>query len=484
MKYAPVSTKLTDITLDVKPNILKRISIFAMSNVFSNIISMISSVVIARIMSPVIFGEWQTVRLFLQYSTYANFGINTVLSRRFPQMTRDGEQIHLFDHLRNSAYSFNLITAVGATVILFAIMSFKTNFSYFILFPVIIIMFMQLLYNFRFSSLIAQQNLEHTARLFFIFSISSFLFILPLTYFYKLQGAILGQLVVYLLVFFLVGKIDACSYSFLLDFRTFASLFREGSLFCLHGLVASFALGHERLLLLYLHGTTALGTYGLAILVMSIFDGIAGSLSMGLFPFLSEKVNPEKPRDSESLALEWLKFFYMGILLLSILAASFLGPMTRIFLPKYEEGLWAAFLSIGAMTFIPIRYLTAYYRASRNEIYRPILVYGSVIPIILWPNYILIRDYGVLGAAIAFNISQIAVAICLFYTMFIKNNRATMGLLLRAFVLFPFILSIGWVSIHYNFLAIPFGLFILLGFIATSRSSFKSFAHQLFARSS
>ncbi|MGB9592189.1 MAG: lipopolysaccharide biosynthesis protein, partial [Candidatus Kryptoniota bacterium] len=356
---------------------------------------MISNILIARIMGPAIFGEWQTIRLFIQYSTYANLGINTVVSRRFPQSLRDGEQIHLFDHLRNSAYSFNLITTTGATFILFAIMIFKTNFSYLILFAIIIIMLIQLLYNFRYSSLIAQQNLEITSRLVFLFSFSSFLFILPLTYYYKLQGAILGQLVAFLLVFFVVCKTDTCSYSFLFDFRTFASLAREGSLFCLHGLVASFALGHEQLLLLYLHGTPALGTYGLAIIVMSIFNGIAGNFSMGLFPFLSEKVGFEKPGDYESLALEWLKFFYMGILLLGILAASFLGPMTRIFLPKFEEGLWAAFLSIGAMLFIPLRYLTAYYRASRDEIYQPIMIYGAVILIILWPNYILIRDYGV-----------------------------------------------------------------------------------------
>jgi O-antigen/teichoic acid export membrane protein len=478
MENVPLDAGITKIEPADAGNIFQRISIFVTSNVLSNFVSMITSLAIARLMSPLIFGEWQTFRLFLQYSMYANLGINTVISRRLPQLSRSEEHLQLFHHIRNSAYSFNLITATGAAFILFPIMVFKTKFSFLLILSIVIIMLIQLLYTFRFSSLVAQKNLESTARLVSVFSFAGFLFILPLTYLYQLQGAILGQLAVYLLVFFLACKFDISSYTFSFDFRTLASLLREGFLFFLHGLIATFGLGHERLLLLYLHGTPALGTYGLAILVMGIFEGIASSFFLGFFPFLSGKSNPERPEESETMALEGLQLLSLALLLVGIIAATFLGPLTRIFLPKYEAGLWAAFLAIGSMLFIPIRFMAVYYRASWDEIYQPILVYVGVLTIILLPNYFIIRDYGLIGAAIAQTIAQIAITVCLLYTMGWKNKLETVKIFLKTGVLFFIILAIGWVSIHYNLLAIPLGVSILSIFILASGARFRHYAQQ------
>jgi O-antigen/teichoic acid export membrane protein len=480
MENASVNSEISQIEGDEKNNILKRISIFTTSNVISNFVSMVTNVAIARIMGPAIFGEWQTFRLLLQYSTYSSIGVNTVMSRRLPQLMKDGECVEGFYTVRNSAYCFNLFSAITASLIIFIIMLFRTKFSYLLIFSITLILFVQLLYNFRFATIMAQKNLESAARLVSTFSLAGLVFILPLSYFYKLQGAILGQLTVFLLVLFLVHRFDTFLFSFKFDFRTLGSLLREGSLFCLHGLVINFGLGHERLLLLYLHGTAALGTYGLAILTIGIFEGIASHFFIGLFPFLSEKARPGSLDRAESMAMEGLEYFSLVILALGIIAATLLGPVTRAFLPKYEAGMWGTFWVIGALLFCPIRFLTVYYRASRDEIYLPILVYVVVLAVILWPNYIIIRDYGVLGAAVAQTVAQIGITI--FLTLTWRERKDAIRILLRSAAIFPIILLIGWFSIHYYLLAIPLGFLILALFLISSGHNFMKIVYILFKR--
>jgi heme/copper-type cytochrome/quinol oxidase subunit 4 len=176
-------------------DIIKKISFFTSVNVIFNMFAALSSILMAKILTPFTFGQWQTIRLMLQYTSYSDLGTRWALNRRLSASLSDNAtSSDDIAKLRNSAYSFNVLAALIVAVVLCLVLSLQKYFTLYIVFTVGLLVVIQQLYSFYYFSFVSQKRHEYATVMTSIFNAGGIVLIIPLAYFFKLTGAILGQL--------------------------------------------------------------------------------------------------------------------------------------------------------------------------------------------------------------------------------------------------------------------------------------------------
>lgn len=426
----------------------------SMRNIFANLIglpvSIVSSLLIARILGPELTGVTAaTILLVLNYTVHAHLGALNALGQRYPYLVGQGSRDAQEEITRmpRVILGFVSIGAGGAAMIVLGLAFWQfLNGS------------RLLALGFIFGAVIAILLLYKTYYIFVIRSTNQFVYLsrytlmfswLPLAWVAGARyGGVVGQwialgateLIMCVALYRNVGRDIKWEFDLKASWQYIKLGFPIYSVGTLFGVFTTI----DRLTVAIFLGTTALGLYGVASMAATFLGIVPGMIGQIMWPRMAEKFGVAGQNWREILPFIEKPTFLMAFLLPILIGVVILAipPVTEILLPRYTSGIAAAQISIITVYFLGLMGMYATFLGTSLRL----LPYGIVtalgIGLNLTGSYLGVHfGWGLVGIAWTKVIAYGVVAVLLFcYVERLFNHQWQKMILRIIFLLTPMLI--------------------------------------------
>ena len=321
----------------------------------TQILYVIRGFIIARLLSPSLYGKWSVLRSFFGSATYLGFGTQQAMLREVPFSVGEGNKERK-SILIQTSLSWNILVSsiVMILMLIFSFTGFAGEYKTEVRLSGILFL-LNAVHLFMRPKFKSEQRILLLSRYLFFYAIFNTAFGITLLFFLKLNGLILGMIIAQLLLLtYLVIK-GHLSLHLYIDKNILKELFRIGlPIMILWFLI--FLIGNvDKFIVFIWMGKTNAGYYGLAAFVSSMVSYISYTISTVIFPRMmyvygktGEKKYIEKYFTKPMFILSGIIPIILGIIYINIKA------IINLLLPKYMPGITVMHILIAALFFSTI----------------------------------------------------------------------------------------------------------------------------------
>lgn len=391
-----------------KKNILKNISRYFSSSLYTTILGVINAFIKPRLLSPENFGLWNILNIIPLYASYSHLGTRTAMRYLLP--LKLAEQSHQnVNQIKGNVFYGSLCITLLISVVLFFLGIFGkfTIEVQFGLFTMAIVVLLEWYYLTYVSVLKGYQQFKLLTQVFYLKSTLSFVIGVSLIYFFGIFGLYIALIValtltnIYLRSKFSLGR--RLSFSS----QQFYNLVKQGFPMLLFSLGTLLIGTSDRIIISTLLGNEQLGFYGIAIMILGFFLTIPGSTREVMEPALMESVN------SNSMLENTTEFFLKPLINLAYFLPLLIGPvifivpiLIPIVLPNYIDGILPTQIMMIGGYFLAMSYTTRGIIIANNLQVKAIAIMVLSIPVnVVVSIYFINLELGITGVALGSSIS-------------------------------------------------------------------------------
>lgn len=320
---------------------------FGSSTVAERASRLISGLVAAGMLGPLVWGHWYLLNLVLRYGSMIHLGAVNGMNREVPAARGRGDPEEA-ETLRRSSLGFLLASYVVAAGLLWLFMT-VTGRSLNIpgLFPTLLLLGAQQLFSFAITSLKAQTAFGKISRL----QLASALVYPPIVLFstwqWGLNGFILGQAGAYTTLWLLAATAERGMYRWRFDWVRSLHLIGVGLPIMLVGVMdALFATVDRWVIAAFLDGE-ALGHYSLAVMTMGAIGMLPQVISQQTYPRIAYAWSARRDTEEVKRLAARQRKLALTVVALLVVPGGLLAPwLVRAFLPEYVAGIPALLVAL------------------------------------------------------------------------------------------------------------------------------------------
>ncbi|MBU1043054.1 MAG: polysaccharide biosynthesis C-terminal domain-containing protein [Candidatus Omnitrophica bacterium] len=387
-----------------KKNLFVNIAYLLSSNIFTQGLRVGRGFIVAKFLGPELMGIWAALFVYLLYGENLHLGVYNSLSRDIP-IFRGQENNAMIKRYFNNAFTFTVFSSILAFFVLFIISHFTSSSNQIMdkgmKFMPFLIFTQQWIVFFKFSFL-ARNKMKEISKYQATYSILSFLSAFLIITF-GFMGQMFGLLLVDIVYLLLLVLFSGQKYKICRD-NAWITMMKSGFPIYLVGLVFVVLMSLNRIIIVKMLGTTALGHFSLAFLVFSFLYFIPESIRIVLYVRMGESYG-SAGQDREKLR----KFLSVGTKLLSIIMPFVVFAMSvmlmffvPIVLPKYVVGIKPTILYMCSVLFLSFSVIYSNYLNIISK--QTFFLFAQFIAIIIHIGGALLlinNGYGLNGISIA-----------------------------------------------------------------------------------
>jgi len=395
-----------------KRGIAKDTFFYTISQIISQGIGFVTSIVIRNALGPLFMGIWSALRVVLDYTQYSGLGMTSAAYCEIPYLKGAGK-LEEAEKVKNLTFTFTMVVSSFIAIMIFVSSFFlaKRYEPYVIngLRVVALGTILTFLYSFLSVILRAEKKFVSISKAMVLNAALALIFAVTLVTRYKIYGMYAGFLLALVTTSIFILVNDNIKFRFYFNTKHLMKLMAIGLPLFFNGIFYIIYISSDKILILKLIGTEALGYYSLAMLVSSTIDSFPRLFGIVIFPRAQEKYG-------EVQSYEYIKkyvekptklFFYMSVIFLGYAYFAISGLVPYI-MPKFTPGILSAkILLCGVIIFMLIVFSETFIVVIRKQLYLiPILLISTAIGITA--SYILIKKgFGISGVSAGMSVSYI-----------------------------------------------------------------------------
>jgi O-antigen/teichoic acid export membrane protein len=331
--------------------LLRQTSIFTSSVLLSSAISGLLALIIARLLSPELYGVFQGIQVFWQYAVYTHLGTPWTMQQEIARREGTGkveEAQQTADVTLTFVIWSSMLLLVGVTLLAWAR---GWPFAPAITALSMLALAVRQVYGVCQSMLTARQRFWIAGRADVVASVVNLALTATLTWRFGLPGLLIGQVGWAVFGVALLARTGRLRFHWRPAWSPLAAQVRLGVQFTVNSFLQVTARNCGRLVILTMAGTATLGYYGVAMLVASYAELVGGAVGRSVLPSMvgvyEQQGDPEAMRSYVLVGGRVLG----ALLAIGVGGAALLLPLfVRLILPRYLAGVPAAqWLLFGAI---------------------------------------------------------------------------------------------------------------------------------------
>jgi O-antigen/teichoic acid export membrane protein len=385
--------------------IVKSILQYSSSAYLSQIVGLISGVLIARLLGPEEFGIWNVVMLVLGYATYTELGVLSAMGRDLPLHLGQGD-LKKASAVEGAARYVTIFGAVLTAVIIgifsfFGIHSLKMSIG---LQVTALVLILQQIYTYHRIHLRSYNRFKELSRQQVIFSLLTAFTGILLVFLAGLEGRLFAAFLAHLLILVYAVRRDPWKSIEKFDWAVTKSLLRVGIPIIFSGIIITMLTSIDRLMIITFLDEKQLGYFGLGIMLVGAVSIVPAMAIQVLVPKINFLYG------SSGMSIESLRSYVLKpSLVLSLALPLVIGPVflllpfiVQSFMPEFIPGISSARIVVLGTFFYGILGLTDTFLVTVGKLKQYAVMGCSVLIFNLVLDLIFIKSgLGIEGVACA-----------------------------------------------------------------------------------
>lgn len=391
----------------------KDVVFYAGSNLFANILSFITGIVVRRLLAPALMGLFNELMLLFDYGRYSQLGIIDSLEKELPYFRgkKDPKKVEL---IRDTGFTLCLIIAAGMGMCLFIFSFFlKHTGDMLLVNGVRIVSFMivlQLISSLYIVLNRSRNNFSTISRYTLLIAVSDVAAKIFLVWRFGLYGLLWASVLTWLLgiVYFYKASPEKFGFTLNFPFAEAVNLFKVGFPIFITGFVFMTLRNIDRIMIIKLLDRESLGFYTIALMVSVYVVQLPNLVYAVVFPrFYQAYGEKQDIHNVKELFVKPTMVFACLFPVLIGLVIIALPILVKYILPAYMPGLLPAYLLLLGSSFLALTNMPGYLLIALNKQAYMIIIGAAGILIGAVLNYAFVRHFGLglVGIAIGTSIS-------------------------------------------------------------------------------
>lgn len=414
--------------------LLKSTLFVVISEIIFNISGFVIHSAVGRILGPADYGRYALViTLTTMVIILIGNGIPTAMSKYLSEVFET--KTTLIKIIKRQAIILQSVV-IGAITILFflsapliaKILGDPTLTRLFRISTLIIPSFAAASFYFSYYTGLHRFGIQSTLKIFR--SILKVIFIITLAYFFRVEGSVIGYIAAPLIVFLIAYGID--KFKIAREKREIAAdasfphndiTFDWKKLLNYAWQIVIFFLAYELLISIDLYLVKGIlkddfqtGIYNASLTIGRIPYYLFYALTVVLLPVISKTTSQNGKEETSRIISRTLRFMIVFLAPSIILMSAFAKPIINLFYGDiYSSAAIPMSILVWGVGFLTIFYVFCFVMSGANKVKKPMIlsIIGLAINTIL--NYFFIKNYGIVGSAIATSITSILITLIMLY---------------------------------------------------------------------
>ena len=397
--------------------IIRDTSIFTIARYAAYFFTILTGLVIAKVLGPASFGVYSALMLIVTYSRYSHLGLLPAMTKKVP-FYKGKKEYKKARETKNIAFSGAMIIILFISLVLIIVSFFIKNLDNHTLNSiriVALVIILQKIFFFYQDHLRVEKRFLMIGKTLLIYSITYFMFITILIMRFKLEGVFFASLIAYCIVIFYILRKERFKFKITIMPRRIVELMKFGFPLLTIGIMSIFLLSIDKLMIIKFMDKVQLGYYSIGIMAAEIISFTPHSISYVMLPHFLERYGEKEDK------LHLKNHLFQPTLIISYLIPVVIGlafitaPIAIYYiLPKYIQGITPIKILVCAAFFMSIitPAITFLITLSKERKMLSLQAISIIIAIIL--NYLfIINGYGIKGVAIATAITYFFYSTCI-----------------------------------------------------------------------
>ncbi len=427
--------------------IIRDTSIFTVARYAAYFFTVLTGLIIAKVLGPAEFGVYSVLILIINYSHYSHFGLLNAVIKKVP--------FYIGKKNYEKAKETEDIAFTGATIITILISLALIILSFFIkrvsehtikgLIIIALIIILKRLYFLYQNHLRVEKRFITFGKNLFIYSLTYFILIIflslgyklgiPLIVKFKIEGILIASLVSYLFLIFYIFIINKFRFQIKINKRKTIQLVKIGFPLLTMGIMYVILTSIDKIMIIKFIDKVNLGYYSIAVFVAELIYFVPQAMAYVVYPHFLERYGKNENKDyiknhliQPTLVISYLLPIMIGLVFIS-------APFAIYYLlPKYVYGVTSLKILVCAIFFMSIVVNSKLFLITINKERHILFLQGISIVIAVILNYIFIKGgYGIMGVAIATAITYFIYSTSLFFYSF-KHYINRISKLIKFFI--------------------------------------------------
>jgi O-antigen/teichoic acid export membrane protein len=446
--------------LNIKSDIVARKTIFSniVAMVFSRLIGGISgiilSVLLARELSPEIFGQYALlINLAIMLSVVSDFGISILTTREIAKNRTKLNDYFIAGSVIKIFFTFLSLCILSIYIVLF--MNDNTRLMY-AAFAAFFVMFIVQFNEFIISFYNAFENMNYSSKIYLFSKMALFISGVAVVFLFKDKGLdvlFLWQLVAISVVFsfsiyIFLSKVIFVKLRF--DKHIILDILKKSIPFGLFSIGGIVYLKIDNLILASYFGSDEVGYYQAAMQLIIVLEVLILISSKAIYPVIARLHNKSK-----KITIKFIENSLFGAILLGLPSAVFLSVYSEQFiLIMYGEDYAPSGPGLTILAWlVPIRFMAhilgTVLSGTSNQKHRAIATWlAALLNIVL--NIILIPRYGFIGAAYSMILTSGFLTVYYYISLYYKYSHIRLISILFDFLLPTLVVWISTIMLPFN----------------------------------
>lgn len=352
-------------------NIIKNIISLGGATLLSAALSFILGVVTRNILGPTEYGYWLTISLLFTFIPLVQFGVVNAMNREVPfyKTRKDFQKVKeikdtVFSFIITIPFLFLSVLFVISLILYFTDIDFQYQIGFLYSSLISFLLLLSTYVEMYFKS---EQEFRSASRVIAIKSILQSLFTVFLTYILGYQGLYIGMGLA-LLIQLYIGRISFKNIKFVFDIQKYKTLIKIGFPILFVGIVWSFLIATDRLIISIFMTPQDLGNYGVGMLIFNSMMLIPQVIGQVFYPKIVEYVSRGQYRKIHEQYWKVNKILAICMLLV-VGSIYFLFPyFVKTFMPNYTDAIKTGQILIwGIYPLTLIGFAANYFNATKNQ---------------------------------------------------------------------------------------------------------------------
>jgi len=349
--------------------IIRDTSVFILTKYISYFFTILSGLVIAKVLGPAAFGVFSALMLIVNYSQYSHLGLFPAMLKKIP-FYRGKKEYNRAQKTEDIAFSGAMIIIIFISLVLIIASFFITrldNHTINGIRIVSLIIILQQIFFFYQNHLRVEKKFLMIGKTLLIYSITYFISIIILIMRFRFEGVLFASLIAYCIVIFYILRKERFKFKITIMPRRIVELMKFGFPLLTIGIMSIFLLSIDKLMIIKFMDKVQLGYYSIGIMAAEIISFTPHSISYVMFPHFLERYGEKEDK------LHLKNHLFQPTLIISYLIPVVIGlafitaPIAIYYiLPKYIQGITpikilvcaAFFMSIITFSTIPMVEMT------------------------------------------------------------------------------------------------------------------------------
>ncbi len=389
-----------------KRRIVKDAGFYSIATVVTQLISIVSAILMRRFLGPAQVGVWALVQMVLTYAEYSNLGASNGITREIPFYQGRGDAAKV-ESLKNTAFYFSVATSFAASACVLGYAFWMRRSLPSDLFWGLVIcsglLLLQRVNGLLISTMRAFKQFELASHQMIWSALVNSVLVAALSYRFQLYGFMAAMALSFLFNIIYIFKGSGLSFRYSLDVKEISSLLSYGFPLLMLAFFGTLFETIDKIMITKYLGLENLGLYSIALMTATYLYSLPNAVGVVMIPNIHEKFGRTGNKSDLREFLDKSDEVFSGLMPMFIGLAWFVVPAAiEILLPKFVGG-------IAAMRWLA---LSVYFLAASQAYSQTLYVFRlhhwffAIFPVSAIPaiglNLIFIRaGWGIEGVAIA-----------------------------------------------------------------------------------